>query len=184
MPISPRSGARGLERMPLPHLKHYNVLKWERRFTLGVNYVWNTDYLKKCFKWKFNLQPSSASLTSKKRTSTKCKNVNVCVVFPKNAQNMKQQWNHHYTLYTISHMFVYMLCLRTEDEKAVNTIPVRGVCQTVTGEYGFHFFSYKLLEVLKIVWYPLPRCVKFSLKWCGILLKILWNFLLKLSKIL
>ncbi len=48
MSISPRSGARGLERFP--SLKYYNVLKRESRFNLGLNAVKNTHYIKKCFK--------------------------------------------------------------------------------------------------------------------------------------
>ncbi len=58
-------------RFPKTHHKYYNVLKWERRFTYGVNDVKNTDYFKKCFKWKFYLRPSSASLTSKRRKNGK-----------------------------------------------------------------------------------------------------------------
>ncbi len=54
---------------------------------------------------------------------------------------MKQQWNNHYRLFAIRHKFVSVLCLQTEDEKTANTIPVRGVCQTVTGECGCHLFS-------------------------------------------
>ncbi len=73
MSISPRSGARGFERLTLPYLKYYNVLKWERRFTLGVNDAKNTDYLKKRFEWKFSLRPSSASLTLKRRKNCKKK---------------------------------------------------------------------------------------------------------------
>ncbi len=48
MSISPQSEARGLER--LPFLKYYYVLKWESKFTLGLNTVKNTYYIKKCFK--------------------------------------------------------------------------------------------------------------------------------------
>ncbi len=44
--IFPRSGARGLER--LPSLKYYNVLKWESRFTLGLNDAESAHYIKKC----------------------------------------------------------------------------------------------------------------------------------------
>ncbi len=48
MSISPRSGARGLERLPC--LKQYNVLKQENRLTLGLNAAKGTDYMKKSFK--------------------------------------------------------------------------------------------------------------------------------------
>ncbi len=48
MPISPRSGARWLQR--LTFLKHYNVLKRESRFTLVLNAAKNTNYIKKRFK--------------------------------------------------------------------------------------------------------------------------------------
>ncbi len=34
----------------LKRLKYYNVLKWESTFTLELNAVENTDYIKKCFK--------------------------------------------------------------------------------------------------------------------------------------
>ncbi len=46
--ISPRSVARGLQR--LPFLRYYNVLKWGSRFTLGLNAAKITDYIKKLFK--------------------------------------------------------------------------------------------------------------------------------------
>ncbi len=48
--ISPRSGAKGFER--LPFLKYYDVMEWESRFTLGLNPGKNADYIKKCFKQK------------------------------------------------------------------------------------------------------------------------------------
>ncbi len=47
MSTSSRSGARGLKR--LPSLKYYNVLKWEIKFTLGLNADKITDYIKKLF---------------------------------------------------------------------------------------------------------------------------------------
>ncbi len=54
--ISPRSGARGLQK--LSFLKYYNVLEWESGFTLGLNAAENTDYIKmslreKLFRIKF-----------------------------------------------------------------------------------------------------------------------------------
>ncbi len=48
MSISPMSGARGLQR--LSSLKYYNVLKWEKRFTLKLDAAKNTHFLKKDFK--------------------------------------------------------------------------------------------------------------------------------------
>ncbi len=57
MSISPKSGARGLER--LPYLKYYDVLKWENRLTLGINTAKSTDYMKKASNkscWEFNCQ--------------------------------------------------------------------------------------------------------------------------------
>ncbi len=48
--LSPsRIGARGLQ--TLPFFK-YNVLKWETRFTLGLNAAKSTDYNKTYFKQK------------------------------------------------------------------------------------------------------------------------------------
>ncbi len=47
MSISPRSGARGLERLPC--LK-YNALKQENRLTLELKTAKNTDYMKKHLK--------------------------------------------------------------------------------------------------------------------------------------
>ncbi len=44
MSISPRSGARGLQRLIC--LKYYNALKWEMRFALGLNAAKNSDYIK------------------------------------------------------------------------------------------------------------------------------------------
>ncbi len=44
MAIFTRIRARGLQRIPC--LKYYNVLKWENRFTLGLNTTKNTDYIK------------------------------------------------------------------------------------------------------------------------------------------
>ncbi len=43
--LSHWSGARGHQR--LPTLKYYNLLKWESRFTLGINIVKNTNYIRK-----------------------------------------------------------------------------------------------------------------------------------------
>ncbi len=40
----------GLQR--LPYLKYYNVLKWESKFTFGLNTAKNTHYIKKSFKLK------------------------------------------------------------------------------------------------------------------------------------
>ncbi len=34
------------------HRSDHNVLKWESRFTLGLNAARNTDYIKQCFKQK------------------------------------------------------------------------------------------------------------------------------------
>ncbi len=48
MSISPKSGARGLERLPC--FKYYNVLEQESTFTLGLNITEITDYIKKRFK--------------------------------------------------------------------------------------------------------------------------------------
>ncbi len=48
--ISPRSEARRLQR--LPFLKNYNVLEWEKRFTLGPNSAKNTYNIKKCLQQK------------------------------------------------------------------------------------------------------------------------------------
>ncbi len=53
MSISPRppgSGAQELQRLTC--LKYYNVLKWESRFTLGLNAAKNTDYIKKTLQIK------------------------------------------------------------------------------------------------------------------------------------
>ncbi len=50
MSISPRRGARLIQRLPC--LKYYyDVLKWETKFTLELNDAKNADYLKKIFKW-------------------------------------------------------------------------------------------------------------------------------------
>ncbi len=46
--ISPESGVGGLQR--LSSLKYYCVLKWESRFTLGVDAAKNTHCIKKCSK--------------------------------------------------------------------------------------------------------------------------------------
>ncbi len=46
MPISPRRGAAGPER--LSFLKYYNVLKWESGLTWGLNAAKITDYIKNC----------------------------------------------------------------------------------------------------------------------------------------
>ncbi len=50
MSISGRSGARGLQRLIC--LKYYDVLKQEIRFTLRLNAVKNTRYIKNCFELK------------------------------------------------------------------------------------------------------------------------------------
>ncbi len=47
MPISIRNGAMGLQRLIC--LRYYNVLKWEIRFTLGLNADKNADYKKNSF---------------------------------------------------------------------------------------------------------------------------------------
>ncbi len=46
--VSPRSGARGLQRFP--YLKNYEIQKQESRFTLGLNAAKNTHYFQDCFK--------------------------------------------------------------------------------------------------------------------------------------
>ncbi len=46
--IFPGSAARELQR--LIYLKYCYVLKWESRFTIGLNAAKNTDYIKKRFK--------------------------------------------------------------------------------------------------------------------------------------
>ncbi len=43
----------GIMRNLLLDYPSYNVLKCERRFTLGLNDAKNTDYIKKCFRQKF-----------------------------------------------------------------------------------------------------------------------------------
>ncbi len=49
MSVSHRSGAKRKQR--LQSLKYYyNVLKWESRFTLGLDAAKNTHYIKTCFK--------------------------------------------------------------------------------------------------------------------------------------
>ncbi len=48
VPILLMSGANGLQRLPC--LKHYNVLQWKSKFTLGFSAAESTDYIKKCFK--------------------------------------------------------------------------------------------------------------------------------------
>ncbi len=48
MSTSCRSGATELER--LIYFKNYIVLKWESRFTFGLNAAIITHYIKKCFK--------------------------------------------------------------------------------------------------------------------------------------
>ncbi len=48
--ISPKCGARGLERLLC--LKYYNVLKRENRLTLKLNVVKNSDHMKENLKWK------------------------------------------------------------------------------------------------------------------------------------
>ncbi len=50
MSISPKRGVKDLQR--LISFKCYKVLKWESRFTLGLNAAKNTDYIKKSFKEK------------------------------------------------------------------------------------------------------------------------------------
>ncbi len=45
--ISPRSGARGLQR--LPFLKYNNILEWESWLSLGLNVAKSTDCIEKCF---------------------------------------------------------------------------------------------------------------------------------------
>ncbi len=44
----PRSGARGLQRMP--SLKYYYVQKWQSIFILHLAAAKNTHYIQKCFK--------------------------------------------------------------------------------------------------------------------------------------
>ncbi len=48
--IFPRTGVRGLQR--LPFLKIFNVLEWERRFSLEPNAAKNTCHIKKCLQQK------------------------------------------------------------------------------------------------------------------------------------
>ncbi len=48
MSVFPKNGARGLQR--LSSLKHYNILKREKRFTLKLDAAKNTHYIKKCYK--------------------------------------------------------------------------------------------------------------------------------------
>ncbi len=48
--IFPRTGVRALQ--SLPFLKNFNVLEWERRFSLEPNAAKNTCYIKKCLKQK------------------------------------------------------------------------------------------------------------------------------------
>ncbi len=48
MSVSPRSGAKGLQR--LPSWKYYYVQKRENRFTLGLDTVKTTQYIQNCFK--------------------------------------------------------------------------------------------------------------------------------------
>ncbi len=48
MSISPKSGARGLQR--LLYLKYYNIQKQESRFNLGFDTAKNKRYIQKCFK--------------------------------------------------------------------------------------------------------------------------------------
>ncbi len=50
MSISPTSGARQLQR--LPRLKHYTMLKWDSRFTLGLNTAKKKNYMKKMLQIK------------------------------------------------------------------------------------------------------------------------------------
>ncbi len=50
MSISPRNGARRLERFP--SLKNNTVQKLESRDTLGLDTAKNMHYMRKCFKWK------------------------------------------------------------------------------------------------------------------------------------
>ncbi len=47
MSISPTNEARWLQRLSS---SKYNVLKWESRFTLGLDAAKNIHYIKKCFK--------------------------------------------------------------------------------------------------------------------------------------
>ncbi len=48
MSISPSCGARELEKLIC--IRYYIVLKWESRFTFGLNAAQTTDYIKKMFK--------------------------------------------------------------------------------------------------------------------------------------
>ncbi len=45
MSTSPKSGARGLQR--LPSMKYYSAQKWESRLTPGLDAAKNTYYMKK-----------------------------------------------------------------------------------------------------------------------------------------
>ncbi len=45
MSISPKSGGKGLQRLPC--FNYYNVLKWESRFTLRLDAAKITDISKK-----------------------------------------------------------------------------------------------------------------------------------------
>ncbi len=60
MCTSPKSGTRGLER--LPPLKYYSVLKQESGFTLELNAAKITDYIKNCSNkscWELNFVQKS-----------------------------------------------------------------------------------------------------------------------------
>ncbi len=61
MSISPGSGAMGLER--LIFFKYYIVLKWESRFTFGLNTAKITDYIKRLSCSEFNFVQKSLKRT-------------------------------------------------------------------------------------------------------------------------
>ncbi len=64
MSMSPRSGARGLERLVC--FKDHIVLRWESRFIFRLNATEITDYIKKLFKYKY------LSITFRTKKSNRC----------------------------------------------------------------------------------------------------------------
>ncbi len=66
MPIFPKSGATALQRLPFS--KYYDVLKWQSRFTLGLNAAKNVHYIKNasnkiCSKLNFVQKSQSAHMS-------------------------------------------------------------------------------------------------------------------------
>ncbi len=62
MSISPRSGARVLQRLPC--LKYYNVPKWKNRFNWGLNAAKITDDIKKMLQTKIIILGNFGSIES------------------------------------------------------------------------------------------------------------------------